>query len=314
MNLSHLYRLAQLDYEPSLVRVRSTHFRELAFDPKAAAKLQSMTPPEAVAASLVGAVQFALVANVINFQFWDVRYSGLSPYPALERYAFEGVTGALGMQRALQKAWGSKPTVSEFVSAFRHHDMEELFGAIPKAYERRRMLEELLADNPDGGSRRLDKATAVLCERVQQGRLDVSDASLLAVLFPQAYGGDPYLKRAQLALQFIAQYARHQKHEVTLDVTLFADYQVPRVARALGLLEYSEEMAQLVDGGALLQSGGKHERAIRAATVLLGRGLVEEAYKAYKVRLEAAAFDQWLWLQRNACGDSQFHLTETTNY
>lgn len=316
MQKAHLYRLAELEYRPDLVRVCHEKLPVSGPTPSDIANVRPMEPPQAVAHSLPSAIQYAIVLNSINFQFWEPMASEGSSEIPIRRYAFDGVVGALGMQKALVQAWGMDSTYASFAKALSNQGVEGLFGDIPSPGVRERMLREVTARAEGKDDGMLSKVTTVLLHRVRDDRqLDVSDAAFLAMAFPSAYGRDPYLKRAQLALNFIAEFARHLgSEELTLDVTLFADYQVPRVARALGLLQYGPEMAQLVDIGAILLPGGRHERAIRAATVLLGRALAQYLEEQYGVSVEVAALDQWLWAQRNACGNSKFHRTLTTDY
>lgn len=318
MQKSTLYRLAQTDYHPELARVCSDKIACNLPDLSQICPMVPELPNAALEASLADAIVFFLALNAINYQFWDLR-SDSRGVAQMDRYAFEGVVGAKGMQRALGKAWGNEASSECFEAALAHDGIEGLFGDIPNESSRLRMLRDIFPSKSFSDAQcpaALEQAQQVLTARIHEdGRLDTSDAALLAVLFPVAYGGDRYLKRAQLALNFIANAARKLHGlPVQLDVTLFADYQVPRVARSLGLLEYGLELAALVDGGALLQAQGRHERAIRAATILLGRELCQALERQTGNAVEEADLDSWLWLQRNACGDALFHRTLTTDY
>lgn len=51
------------------------------------------------------------------------------------------------------------------------------------------------------------------------------------------------------------------------DLTIFADYKLPQVLRALGGIEFSEELAAQVDGKELLAAGSAAEVEVRAATI-----------------------------------------------
>ncbi len=52
------------------------------------------------------------------------------------------------------------------------------------------------------------------------------------------------------------------------ELTMFADYRVPQLLRAKGVLEYSKELAEKVDHGVLLDHGSPFEVEIRAATIV----------------------------------------------
>lgn len=93
-----------------------------------------------------------------------------------------------------------------------------------------------------------------------------------------------------------------------MDVSVAADYQLPKVLRHLGVLTYSPKVAGLVDNELPIVSGSPEERAIRAATVLGAEELAKH------LGLSIPQLDSWLWLQRNAAKAAKFHLTETTYY
>jgi hypothetical protein len=42
-------------------------------------------------------------------------------------------------------------------------------------------------------------------------------------------------------------------------LTMFADYRVPQILYHLGVLEYSKELQQMIEKGALLEHGGVYE-------------------------------------------------------
>ena len=95
---------------------------------------------------------------------------------------------------------------------------------------------------------------------------------------------------------------------VDLKVTIASDYQVPKVMRSMGILEYSDALAAIVNGEQLIASGSKEELAIRAAAILAG----EEISKKFSVAV--AQLDWWIWSQRNNDPSAKFHLTVTTDY
>ena len=49
---------------------------------------------------------------------------------------------------------------------------------------------------------------------------------------------------------------------------MFADYRVPQILRHIGVLSYSDELAQLIDSETELAYSGKLEVELRAATVV----------------------------------------------
>jgi hypothetical protein len=154
----------------------------------------------------------------------------------------------------------------------------------------------------------LPKAVSAVCDAAErQGVLSFDVAVTLQRLFPVAYR-DIYLKREQLALAEIAGHIAEQGAKVELDVTAFADYQVPRVLRGIGVLEYSAGLAASVERFDLIAEGSVVERAIRGATIVACREMAEV------LGTTDAAIDNYLWTKRNAVGNTPFHLTVTTDY
>jgi hypothetical protein len=78
------------------------------------------------------------------------------------------------------------------------------------------------------------------------------------------------------------------------DLTAFADYKLPQVLRALGIISYEPVLAEAVDGLHHLTAGSPEEVEIRAMTIWA----VEEIKKAFRETgrdVTSAAVDQWLW-------------------
>ncbi|MPN62756.1 hypothetical protein SDC9_210509 [bioreactor metagenome] len=138
--------------------------------------------------------------------------------------------------------------------------------------------------------------------------MTVAQAAGLAAIFPLAFD-DPYLKKAQLALSMIAAFLRSTGNDVGAeDLTAFADYQVPRVLRGLGVLAYSTSLADKVDQRILLTENGQEELSIRAATVLACEAIAAHTGGT------SADIDNLLWLSQDIAGETPFHLTETRWY
>jgi len=87
-----------------------------------------------------------------------------------------------------------------------------------------------------------------------------------------------------------------------------ADYQVPRVLRALGVLEYCPSLADRINRHDLLEEGGPEELAIRAATIIACEAIAAHTGGT------SADIDNLLWLSQDIAGDAPFHLTETRLY
>lgn len=216
---------------------------------------------------------------------------------------FNGQSGARALWTAFKAAWGVDETSpSVFAARLADIGVPGLFGDIPDAPSRGAILHEMLrSDLAAIASKTVAKITA-------DGGVTVADAAELAATFPTAFG-DRYLKKSQLALSIFGAYLRDGGTDVnTRDLTAFADYQVPRVLRALGILRYSDGLAAMVDGGDLIPQDSAEERSIRAATIIACEQI------ATHCQASAADIDNLLWLSQDLAQDAPFHLTTTTRY
>lgn len=109
-----------------------------------------------------------------------------------------------------------------------------------------------------------------------------------------------FMKRAQILVADL--YGAMGGRDVTdfhdLDqLTAFADYELPRVLRAEGILGYSERLARAVDSRRRLKAGGNQEIEIRACTVWavewLRRELAERGVSLMPYQID------WLLWQRS---------------
>ena len=50
---------------------------------------------------------------------------------------------------------------------------------------------------------------------------------------------------------------------------MFADYRVPQSLRHVGIISYSDQLAQLIDSETELQYSGKEEVELRAVTIIV---------------------------------------------
>lgn len=304
------YQQAAADYFPAHVRVNYERIAQL----DKPADIGAMGPiltgtPLAGRPLLFTACLIAM--NALNYQFWQRDREG-----QLVRYQHNGKVGALAMQSVFIDCWSQyvpdQATDSQAVACavrgmkaeLEMRDLQGVFGDIPAEASRLELLDEVL------NTERLLSAAAYLVARVEnENQLGWGDAALLAYLFPKCYE-DQYLKKAQLTLMFIAAEWRAMNcaRDVALEVSAAADYQLPKVLRALGVLEYSPHLQMLVDQQRPIEANSDMERSIRAATLHACDAL------ALKFVASVEAVDFWLWQQRNGAQTDKFHLTETTCY
>lgn len=99
------------------------------------------------------------------------------------------------------------------------------------------------------------------------------------------------------------------------ELTAFADYKIPQVLRRLGILVYSDRLADLIDSRKLLDAGSGEEVEIRASTICAVDYLRRELEKA-GYNHSAAEVDWLLWHmgQEPPPDDRPYHLTRTVYY
>jgi hypothetical protein len=290
---------AQADYQPALVAVdhdaiartpaRSERFGHMTFG------LSGKPPGQ----SREAAAAYSIVLNSLNFMFWNLMPTGIAGW----EWRDQG--GADGLRAALDEAWGGGATPDRLraeLGAGAEQSVDELLGEIPLVRRRAQFLREVLAGD------RLEKAAAQLVAAGDAGRLTADDAERIAKCFPLAYGQDPYLMRAQLALMWYAGFLDEQGVPVECDITVAASYQMPRVLRSIRVLRFAPELAAKIDSHTLILRESEEERAIRAATVLAAQAM------ASHVGVPEHAMVGVLWQHRHACGALPYHLTVTTDY
>ena len=249
-------------------------------------------PAPKEAATELDVIRFALAANAINHQFWDVVDG------KFERYRHGQDVGAMammsGMRRMLEEA-GSFDAL-EARLPLKVQDIERWFGPMPDPAGRAQALGEALG-------RKGKAAAMLLSDASRDGEAwGIDHAGAIASLLPSGYE-DPLLKKAQLCLWM----AKGMLEARQVVVTCFADYQVPKVLRGLGILKYADPVASRVDSGNLIAQDDPIEVAIRAATVVA----CERVAKAKGV--SPHELDYLLWTKRNDF-PQPFHRVRTRRY
>lgn len=225
-------------------------------------------------------VQYFLILNSINHQF-----GSLGTDNTMVRYAHEGKVGALALHSGVERLITERGFALD--TPLTVQDVATYFGAMPDPDVRCRILNEAFTKS----------------EELANNGWTVMDALTVAQTLPAGYK-DEALKKAQLALYMASQALDAVGVKVDVELTVFADYQVPKVMRHLGQLEYSPELAAKIDRGELLPADSVEERVIRAATILCAEDTSG---------VSTGQLDYWYWLQRN---DTKlpFHCTLTVAY
>ncbi|TBW57405.1 hypothetical protein EZI54_07035 [Marinobacter halodurans] len=230
------------------------------------------------------------------FRFWRINADGDK-----EKLHYAGVTGSNAMLAIIRDCWNTDAASAINFDAAR---FQEAVAGLPAMSPRVVVANELSADWA-----RLRAIVGGFILKAQSQALSVSDAAELAVAFPRAFE-DPYFKKAQLAVSAISGLvkSKHPEAPHPVGLTAMADYQVPRVLRALKVLQYSADLADKVSRHQLIDAGSEEENAIRAATVLAVEQISQRA------NLSSEVIDNLLWSSQEVAGDECFHLTETTCY
>lgn len=295
-NRKELLDYAEASYDPSLARIDRPMARSVEIPVEELRAIGDLSPKGSNFSDGKSMEYFALL-NSINYMFWERADRGDGKTEVV-RYSNKTKVGAAAMIAGFEEFWKSgtrNPTES---------DVEFFFGRIPGMAGRAEILSSMMEDR---NSLR-DFCEGLAEKAAMSGRVSVEMASELAKRFPRAYW-DPFLKRAQLALAMHAgaSAARGKKLDLS-DLTAFADYQVPRLLRAMGLISYSKELSAKVDGLELIEAGSREELAIRSATILACAELANAR------GVSEADVDNFLWLNRDAAGAEPFHLTITEAY
>lgn len=292
---------------PKLVKVSQQAIAELRIPRAEASAVPAGVPFQVSALSApeaIDAVWFLMGLASMQYRFWSAEPGN----PEMSRYLFEGKMGSSAMSRAWGRAWtngGSQvntgPAAALRACCQQPAKVLETFGhSLPDPVTRAYVLNEVLTEKARS------VAEAILDGAVSTRKVHVGQACLVGRQLPIAFG-DPFLKKAQLFLAFVAGWLREMGILVEIDLTAYADYQVPNVLRALNVLEYAPTLATAIDRGRWLTSGSPEECAIRAATVKA----CEEIARTHSV--SAPQVDWWLFSQKDRV-TTLFHRTPTTHY
>lgn len=151
--------------------------------------------------------------------------------------------------------------------------------------------------------------------------------SLLAIItdmfptfndFSSLDGGSIYFhKRAQLLISDIYHVFDGEGHGGLRRVdklTACADYVLPMVLRYMGILVYSPDLAEKVDGGVQIPRDSREEIEIRANTILAVE-LIREELGYGLPAITSMDLNDYLWLTKQGIPENvKHHLTRTTAY
>ncbi len=96
------------------------------------------------------------------------------------------------------------------------------------------------------------------------------------------------------------------------ELTALADYIIPNLLRSLGILEYSDDLINLIDSKSFLEKGSYYEIEIRATTVWVVE-LIKRELALKGISSKAQSINDYLWtIGRDV--KTPFHQVRTTAY
>lgn len=240
------------------------------------------------------AIKYMLALNSINYQFWDIHED------EFKRYKHNGIVGANAMFEQFPSFYYNMSNKNS--QLIDENILIEYFGDIPQVVSRVEILRESMSKEKS------NLLVDLILEYVNENNVvDVDLAKQIASYLPLSYY-DNYLKKIQLGLYDLYFLLKNNRPSLKLDLTIAADYQIPKVLEGLGLISYNKSLKDKIDNMILISPGSDEEKAIRAASILA----CNEVVKKYKVSVPI--LDKKLWLIRNNFKDKKFHLTKTTKY
>ena len=129
----------------------------------------------------------------------------------------------------------------------------------------------------------------------------------------------PILKRAQITVGDIYTALDGKglgRFDDIAELTIFADNVVPHVLRYDGILQYSGELAKIIDSGIPIASGDEMEIALRACSITAVEEIVKELKKQGREDIITLYIDHFLWERghEEPYISQKRHITKTIYY
>ncbi len=271
-------------------------------------------------------IDFLMVGNAINFAYNDFRTGKKFSYT----YLNIPWSGAFGMWAALKSAVekGIQILDGKFLANITEKEVAEIFNKdseIPMLAERTKILREVgrILNEKYGGhfhnlvgesnGRMFDNGNGVV-ERLVREFPSFRDSAI--------YDGENVIfsKRAQLAAamvyeKFLGLGVRLFPEEDARQLTVFADYELPKALNAFGVLEYSQDLKDKIQNGVVFIAGSRTEIEIRAATIYAATILEDAINSIIKHNaVNALNVDYALFQEGRKLKELKPHLCYTTNY
>ncbi len=261
-------------------------------------------------------LNYIFVLNSISFSYWG------EPNWSID-YQGKNYNGAYGMIIAIRRALEEQVPILDFsYLASISKDQFEYFlrgnGRIPLLEERLKILHEIssvVIKKYNGSVKNILRSVGPDAQKfldtiVNNFQSFSSDTSL--------YQGKKiyFFKRAQLLTLDIHQIFNGKFLTKGIgEITACADYKLPMILRKYGILEYTKELAQKIDGRIELDPNSEEEVEIRANTIWAVEYIKAEVRKRIP-DIQSFEINDHLWLatQEKFPDDKPYHRTRTTSY
>lgn len=254
-------------------------------------------------------VQVVFLENVVNFCFWaekgrdkwKVEYNGAED------------DGASALRLVFERAMGEGVPIldAEYLSRLTIDQVREIFR--PSNGVEIPLLEKRHENLVEAGKVLLEKYDGYYSNLLKDSNYDAILITKTTIenfkSFDDSYEGVNFYKRAQLNAFDIAQIPSDNKITNTESLTAMADYKLPQLLRFMGVLKYSDQLANKVDNWELIEFGSREEIEIRSATIWAIE-LVSQ-----KLGISAGLADRAIWwLSRELDIKQLYHRTYSIYY
>lgn len=270
-------------------------------------------------ASVEQQIAFTVLYNSLNFCYWGEPKWTIS----INGSNFDG---SAGMLRALKVGIESGfPLLDpKYLATIPEADLQKvLAGNIEIPLFNNRL--QLLRDLGKGVQDRFTGSFTAIANRGNNDALGI--VKVLVDEFPTVFKDEAdyhgntvkFYKRAQLVpahLDDLSKFGLISRSISRIEeLTAFADYKVPQLLRKFGILEYSDQLAEMVDNKTEIAEGSEEEVEIRANTIWA----IELATKTIKEKFPQATpakVDGIFWFrgQVKSPNDKPYHRTRTIWY
>lgn len=265
-------------------------------------------------------IKFFILVDSINFSFWGE--------PKWEYY-FENKTysGSLAMVISIYAAVMKDKTLlnSNRLLNLTIDDVNKIFIkdknniTIPLIKERLHNMQDI-----GYGLTRLEKENSNLLtifDNIKDGK----EAFTFISKYFKSYKNDYikykgktiyFYKRLQLLISDISESVYDNKKFSLNPLTLFADYKIPQLMRALNFMTYSDKLSKIVDNKLEIKAGSVYETEIRASIVYIAH-YIKLKLKERNIIVNEAYIDSYMFYLIKTNKDliiKPHHQVRTTNY